>query len=46
MTAAVVAPGTAELLTLQNVVKSYGTQPKQFVAVRDISMEIRAGEFF
>jgi len=45
MTAAVVAPVTTELLTLQNVIKSYGAGPKQFVAVRDIDMQIRTGEF-
>ena len=45
MTAAVVAPVNTELLTLQNVVKSYGAGPKQFVAVSDINMQIRTGEF-
>jgi len=45
MTAAVVAPVTTDLLTLQNVIKSYGAGPKQFVAVRDIDMQIRTGEF-
>jgi NitT/TauT family transport system ATP-binding protein len=45
MTAAAAAPVTTELLTLQNVVKSYGIGPKQFVAVSDINMQIRVGEF-
>ncbi len=42
--AAVVVPDTAELLTLRNVVKSYGTAPKQFIAVQDVNMQVRAGE--
>ncbi len=45
MPAAVSAPVATELLTLQGVVKSYGSGPKQFVAVRDINMQIRAGEY-
>lgn len=45
MTAALVAPATAELLRLQNVVKGYGIGPRQFVAVRDINLQIRTGEF-
>ncbi len=45
MPAAVTEPVTTELLALQNVVKSYGTGPRQFVAVRDINMQVRAGEF-
>ncbi len=45
MTAAVAAPETAELLTLQNVSKSYGSGPRQFVALRDINVQVRTGEF-
>jgi NitT/TauT family transport system ATP-binding protein len=45
MSAAVAAPAVEDLLTLVNVQKKYGTGPKQFVAVRDINMHIRTGEF-
>jgi len=37
--------GNATLLKLQNVGKSYGHAPKIFRAVRDINLEIKAGEF-
>jgi NitT/TauT family transport system ATP-binding protein len=33
------------LLDLQHVVKSYGTGPKQFLAIQDVNIEIREGEF-
>ena len=33
------------LLKLDHVVKSYGAGPTQFVAVRDVNLEIREGEF-
>jgi len=33
------------LVALQGVVKSFGTASRQFVAVRDINLQIRAGEF-
>ncbi len=33
------------LLNVQNVVKAYGRPPKRFVAVKDVSLEIRPGEF-
>ena len=33
------------LLELRNVVKAYGTEEKQFVAVRDVSLTLRPGEF-
>jgi len=33
------------LLELRGVAKSYGRTPRQFVAVKEVSLEIRAGEF-
>jgi NitT/TauT family transport system ATP-binding protein len=33
------------LVALQGVVKAYGTGSRQFVAVQDINLQIRAGEF-
>lgn len=33
------------LLTLQNVTKAYGAGTKQFVAIRDVSLTVRPGEF-
>jgi len=33
------------LLSVQHVVKAYGRPPKQFVAVKDINIEIQPGEF-
>src|SRR5713226_1849381 len=37
--------GIAELLIVQHVTKAYGSGAKQFVAVRDVSLTIRPGEF-
>jgi NitT/TauT family transport system ATP-binding protein len=45
MTAGTGIAAGAVLLKLDHVMKSYGTSPKQFVAVRDINIQIRAGEF-
>lgn len=42
------APSTADgpaLLTVHNVVHAYGRGEKRFVAVRDINLQIQAGEF-
>jgi NitT/TauT family transport system ATP-binding protein len=33
------------LLTVENVTKAYGRAPRPFVALRDINLSIRAGEF-
>src|SRR5512136_2223982 len=33
------------LLALENITKSYGRPPKQFVAVQDVTLQIHAGEF-
>ena len=35
----------ADLLALQNVCKTYGVGEKQFVAIRDINLNIKPGEF-
>ena len=37
--------GIAELLIVQHVTKAYGSGAKQFVAVRDVSLTIKPGEF-
>ncbi len=42
---AVIAPDQTVLLELQGIIKSYGAGHKQFVAVRDINLQIRTGEF-
>ncbi len=39
------APGAAPLLALSGVAKAYGRAPRQFYALRDIDLEIAAGEF-
>lgn len=36
---------TAPLLSVEHVTKSYGRPPKQFVAVQDINLQIKVGEF-
>jgi len=36
---------TTNLLTVQNVSRSYGHGPKQFTAIHDINLEIKPGEF-
>src|SRR5512138_1720600 len=33
------------LLAAQHIVKAYGRPPKQFVAIQDVNLEIRDGEF-
>ena len=38
-------PESAELLELQSVYKTYGSGERKFVALSDINMRIRAGEF-
>jgi NitT/TauT family transport system ATP-binding protein len=37
--------GDIPLLNLQHVVKAYGRVPKQFVAVKDVNLQIQPGEF-
>jgi NitT/TauT family transport system ATP-binding protein len=37
--------GDTPLLNVQHVLKAYGRAPKQFVAVKDVNLEIRPGEF-
>jgi NitT/TauT family transport system ATP-binding protein len=39
------ATDTAPLLTVRKVTKAYGSGPKQFVAVRDVDLAVRSGEF-
>ncbi len=39
------APDTAPLLTVRQVEKAYGKGAKRFVAVHDVNLEIRPGEF-
>jgi len=39
------ANGDGLLLNVQHVVKAYGRAPKRFVAVKDVSLQIRPGEF-
>lgn len=39
------ANGGPALLTVQNVVRAYGRGPKPFVAVRDINLSIKPGEY-
>lgn len=34
-----------DLVTLENIVKAYGHGPRKFVAVQDVNLQIRAGEF-
>lgn len=36
---------TESLLQLQNIVKAYGRGERQFLAVRDVNLQIRSGEF-
>jgi NitT/TauT family transport system ATP-binding protein len=36
---------TSDLLVLQGVTKSYGTGPQAYVAVRDVNLVVREGEF-
>src|SRR5881628_1384194 len=43
--ASVTGDGGGVLLTLQNVVKTYGSDGRPFVAVKDVSLRIRPGEF-
>jgi len=38
-------PEPEDLLQLQNIYKIYGSGPRQFVALQDINMRIKAGEF-
>jgi NitT/TauT family transport system ATP-binding protein len=45
MQANVVFPQPTELLELQGVFKTYGTGDRKFVALQDINLRIRAGEF-
>ena len=37
--------GETPLLDVQHVLKAYGRAPKQFVAVKDVSLQIQPGEF-
>jgi NitT/TauT family transport system ATP-binding protein len=37
--------GETPLLSVQHVLKAYGRAPKQFVAVKDVSLQIQTGEF-
>jgi NitT/TauT family transport system ATP-binding protein len=39
------ANGETPLLSVQHVLKAYGRAPKQFVAVKDVSLQIQPGEF-
>jgi NitT/TauT family transport system ATP-binding protein len=45
MPAPILSTEAAELLELQGIYKAYGSGAKQFVALQDINMRIRAGEF-
>jgi NitT/TauT family transport system ATP-binding protein len=45
MNSIIAAPDKTELLHLEKVVKSYGRGAKQFVAVRDVDLDVRPGEF-
>src|SRR5213593_2105413 len=45
MTTSVEAHADTDLLSLQAIVKAYGTGPRRFVAVQNVSLRIRAGEF-
>ncbi len=40
-----IAPADGELLELRSVFKKYGTGTRQFVALQDINLRIKAGEF-
>ena len=42
---AVAMNGATPLLNVQHVVKAYGRAPKQFVAVKDVNLQIQPGEF-
>ncbi len=45
MPANVASPSSVALLELQDIYKSYGSGNRQFVALQDINLRIRAGEF-
>lgn len=45
MSANIALPRVAELLELQHIYKSYGSADRKFVALQDINMRIRTGEF-
>lgn len=45
VTAVAATTGAAPLLTLDHVGKSYGRGPRHFVAVQDVNLQIRPGEF-
>jgi len=38
-------PSIENLLQLQNIVKAYGRGTRQFLAVRDVNLQIKSGEF-
>ena len=40
-----VFPGSGDLLELRSVYKTYGSGPKRFIALQDINLRIKAGEF-
>jgi len=39
------APADGDLLALQSIVKAYGSGSRRFVAVQDVNLRIRTGEF-
>ncbi len=45
MTAAVSLNHADNLLQLQNVTKAYGREAKQFIAIQDVNLRLRRGEF-
>ncbi len=45
MATVVEAQPDTDLLSLQGIVKAYGAGPRRFVAVQDVNLRIRAGEF-